>query len=244
MLSVESSGTLYLTDVRSGEWLVIGKDVKHPGVRLMTSDPSFVYTVEGDGSLFQIYGFDGSTKRVGVAKAWTHARAIARRPDVMKPAEGDAEVVRPADIWTLEGAELIRADGDFKRKAVGKPAHADATHLVLADAPVTLVDSDKLAPESIYTVSRDFSVHAIDMATGARKELAKPGTLVGAVHVTGANGKIYGVNAKGDVTAVATKTGKATPLEAGFGKPMRFVVAVGDFLVGVDASGNFNRIKH
>jgi hypothetical protein len=108
LYTAESDGTLRATDLGTGERRQIGKP-EFGSTTLMFADGGKLFTIETDGSLFQVNPNDGSWGGVGARGAWKLARAGAVLDHCLYTLESDG-ILRTANLLTGERKQIGKAE--------------------------------------------------------------------------------------------------------------------------------------
>jgi len=243
MFTVERDGWLYKSTV-TGDYKKIGKKPDFADTRLMFADENSVYTIEKDGSLFAVSIWDGTWKRVGAEGAWKDVSGGFVRPVVWNPAAlaaGETGFVRASDLWTVEAGSLVVTNlSTGARKVVGKKDFGEVVHLLNPNPLTTRFDEDLGAKEVAFTVSKDESVHALNLESGHRNLLA--GSISGSVAIA-AEGFIYAFDINGELKRVESLTGSATKVAVAAFRGVRFAAWVGQSVMILDGEGTLWRVS-
>jgi hypothetical protein len=181
LYTIETSGALYMTDLSTGTWTLIGKPEFANTVALFGAGDS-LYSIERDGSLYRINPSDGRWARVGATGGWKGSRFGA----VVK---GRLYTVNP-------NGSLCAANF----------ATGACTHIGKAEFGNTV--AMYAAGDSLYTIEKDGSLYRVNPSNGRWARLGAEGewkaTQSGAVLM----GKLYTIETNGALYATSLNDGR------------------------------------
>lgn len=215
LYSVETSGALYRTDLRSGRWVQLGKP-EFGNTRFLFSDNQSLFTIETDGSLYRVSPANGSWIRLGEAGAWRGTIGL---------------VVLNGSLYSIESnGALYRTDlASARWVQVGKPEFAN-TSFMFADS------------QNLYTIETNGSLYRVSPTNGAWKMVGAAGAWKDTFLGTTLNGRIYTVERSGALYETDPASGVWKQIgKAEFGKS-QFIFAATDSLYSIEA-GDLYRIN-
>ncbi len=150
--SVMSKGGLYRSDITNGKWTKVSKDEFGGTVLMLTREKAGystpgLFTIEGDGSLYELNAADGTWKNVGPAAQWKNSKTgtIVSEVDTLY-------VVNSSGV--LQWA-ILSAGENAKPSPMGKPLYKATKFLFVGhDGPMP----------TLYALDSDGSLYAVEMA--------------------------------------------------------------------------------
>jgi hypothetical protein len=178
LYTVETDGSLYNTDLKTGKWQKVGKS-GFAKTKFLFTTGAYITALESDGSLYRVNPVTGQRLRLGKAGDWK---------DTIKGTTVNG------NIYTVEKTgELYRTDGKSGQWApLGNPDFGGTT--VIAGR-----NKAGYAEAGLFTIEGDGSLYTVNPADGTWKNLGKPALWKGsiaAVIVPEAD-TLYVVNDKG-----------------------------------------------
>ena len=178
LYSVESSGVLYSTDLKSGKWKPVGRAV-FGRTKILLAANSSLYSIETDGNLYRINPANGGRHRIGKAGEWKNTLNGATASNQLYSVEKSGALYRTNSTT-----------GQWKQ--LGKPEFA-GTNLILGRDKVAYSET------GIFTIETDGTLYNVNPSDGTWKNLGKPalwkGSKAGAI--VSEVDTLYVVNDKG-----------------------------------------------
>lgn len=178
LYSVESDGTLYSTDLKTGKWKPLGKS-KYPGTKFLCTAGNSLYVSQGDGSVFRVNPATGLKQRLGAAGVWKN---------VIKATSLSGGLYSV----TSKGALYSTNTTTGRWTKIGKDEFGGT---------VLMLNREKVgyATAGLFTIEGDGSLYEVKASDGTWKNVGKPelwkGSKAGAI--IGEADTIYVVNANG-----------------------------------------------
>ena len=214
--TVESSGTLYETNPKNGNWKQIGKP-DYGDTRFMFAAMGSLFTIEKSGSLYKINPSNGIWKQVGKEGSWAGTKSGTALKDKIYTVEASGSLYQ-TDPATGQWKQLGKAD-------------FGNTRFIFAGG------------DSLYTIEKNGSLYKVNPGNGSWKQLGKFGAWKATIGGTSLSNKIYTVESDGVLYRTDTASGKWTQLgKAEFG-PTRFIFGALGRLYSIEKSGNLYAIE-
>jgi hypothetical protein len=215
LYTIESSGSLYVTDPSTGTWKALGKP-DFAQTAFITAAAGKLFTIEKSGTLFSVNPADGSWQPLGPAGGW--ANTIAATSDENR-------------MFTVESVGTLYAT-DTKTgvwKQLGKPDFAMTSFIFYAGA-------------NLYTIESSGTLYKVNPADGSWSKIgnenAWTGTIAGAV----SNGKIFTVQSGGGLFMTVPETGVKTAIGNPDFAGTQFMFSSGKKLYTIEKSGSLYEI--
>ena len=210
LYTIETSGTLYATDLGRGKYVAVGKP-EFGKTKFMFAGPQNIYTIETDGSLYRIDPANGAWARIGESGAWRNTIA-----------------------GTFSGGRLYTVEASGALYATS-PVNGSWVQIGKADFGNTLRlygDGDTL-----YSIEKDGSLYAINASTAAWRRIGDAGAWRGTTAGTVLGGRLYTVESSGVLYSTDLANGAWRKVgKADFGKT-RYILGAGTSLYTLENSG-------
>lgn len=211
LCTIETNGQLYVTDLSSGEWTEIGKgDLGN--TRFLFAAGKSLYSIETDGSLYQIGLRDGIRKRLGNQAGWKDTLATA---------------VWRGQLYSIETAGGLYATNLTTGKwvPVGKPEFGNTVSLFAAG-------------DWLYTIEKDGSLYRVNPKDGRWSRVGEAGAWKPTQAGTILRGRLYTVETSGSLYVTDLTTGRWQPLGKAEFAGTRCLFAAGSRLFSIERDGS------
>jgi hypothetical protein len=216
LYTVEKSGALYVTDLRTGEWKKLGK-TEFAGTNYLVAGKDRLFSIDQAGNLYAIDPTDGSRRQVGAAGDWKATIATAVLGNTLYSAETSGKLYE-TDLPT------------GKWQALGKADFANTTQLFTAGG-------------MLYSLEKDGSLYSISRQDGSWERLGPggdwKGTLAGTVHA----GKLFTVESSGCLYETLLNNAKWKQVGKADFANTRFLFSAGEALANLEANGNPKNVQ-
>lgn len=109
LYSVDSAGGLYVTDLASGTWKMIGED-DWSKTKWMWASGSTLMVVDSNGDMFKVNAADGKWKQIGEQWAWKGLKQGAMLDGALYTVESSGQLF-VTDLGAGSGRRSARATG-------------------------------------------------------------------------------------------------------------------------------------
>jgi len=179
ILSIESSGQLMRTGGTTGDSVKLGPP-QWTSTRIWVAAGKSIFSIDNDGSLYQVSVKDGKWQRIGAAGGFASVRQAAASSGFL--------------YGLTSGGQLLKINLQTGASSkIGKPEWS-ATRLMMAGNALYVIDKQ----DTLYRVRTD---------TGAWIGVGKPGAWKATPAATVVGHKIYSVDAQGAMWETNGETG-------------------------------------
>ena len=216
MYTVESDGTLYATNLKTGAWEPLGKPVFR-NTRFMLAEGTELYTVESTGNLYHVNPANGGRKQVGPDGAWKATIAAT---------------VLGSGIYTIESTGALYwtnlDTGGWRH--IGKAEFADTRFLFGSG-------------NSLYTIEADGSLYRVSPHDGSWARVGAAASWKGTIRGTVINGRLYTAEQDGKLYSTDLGSGQRASVGKAEFAGTRFMFPSGAKLYTIEESGNLYRVE-
>jgi sugar lactone lactonase YvrE len=216
LYTVESSGALYVTNLRTGKWKQLGQ-AEFADTTFLFAAGGKLYTIEKDGSLYRVEPGDGSWVQVGPAGAWKDTLV---------------GTVLNGRLYTVESSGgLYVTDLDTGTwKQIGKAEFGNTAYLFAAGS-------------SLFSIEKDGSLYRMDPGDGSWARVGEAGAWQATRAGVILKGRLYTVENSGGL--YGTDLGRGTWRQLGKPEfaDTNFLFAAGENLYTIETDGSLYRVS-
>ncbi|HKS29850.1 MAG TPA: hypothetical protein VJS44_18650 [Pyrinomonadaceae bacterium] len=216
LYTIETSGSLYVTDLSSGTWKKLGNS-DFANTRFLFAVGQYLYTIETSGSLYRINQTDGSWSYLpGKAGQWKGTIAGA---------------TLNGRIYTVENSgalyETNPADGAWKQ--VGKAEFGNTRHMFSASG-------------SLYTIEAG-GLYRVSPSSGSWSRVGAAEDWSGTLAVAAIGGRLYSANKDGSLYLSQLSTGQWVATGKSVFGNTAFMFENANRLYSIDSDGSLYMIE-
>lgn len=217
MYSVESSGRLYLTNLRTGEWAPIG-GADFAKTRFMLPGGNSLYTIESDGTLYRVDAGSGQWRALGQQGAWKKTTA--------------ATIIDQRWIYNTElDGYLYRTDA------------RDGTFVRIGDRDFGSVERMHASGGLLYMLESNGSLYEASPDSGVRTRIGQQGEWKNTIASTIHNGLLYTVESSGRLYVTDLSSGRWQPIGRADFVNTTFLLSGRSSLFSIEKDGSLYRIE-